>query len=298
MASPGTRFSSTYGRGTASVELEGLDFLDHEQVVTRLEAIFDSPKYTPPRLPDAALKLLELSRKQSVDLREVQRVIEEDQMLAAEVLRLAQSTAYSGGASTPVRTLAEALFRLGVARVTELFLHASLNLRIFRVKAYQSHMDALRQHSLIVAHLARHLSRKTALYDEHSFLCGLLHDVGIAAGLIALAESAGRNQPPAFELIWPALKDAHAKAGASLSRIWQLPQEVGFVLKQHHNFEIQGHAHPTAAVVALADLIAAELGVGERETELECRPRALRALGLTQADYEAGLDEGRSLLKS
>lgn len=297
MVSTGARFSTTYGRGTATVELEGLDFLDHKKVLGRLEAVFESPKYSPPRLPDAALRLLELSRKATTDLREVQKVLEEDPMLAAEVLRMAHSTSHSGAGREPVRTLAEAVIRLGLTRVTELFLHASLNLRIFRVKGYQPHMDALRQHSLVVAHLARHLSRRTALYDEHSFLCGLLHDVGTAAGLIAIAESAGRKTPPAFELIWPALKECHAKAGASLSRLWQLPPEVGFVLKQHHDFEVQGHAHPTAAVVALADAIAADLGAGERESGPEHVPRALRALGLTQADYDAAVAEGQAFLQ-
>lgn len=298
MGSRGNRLGTNYGRGTASIELEGLEFLDHTELLTRLGSVFESPNYRPPRLPDAALKLLELSRKPTVDLREVQKVLEEDQMLAAEVLRLAQSMAYSGATNSPVRTLAEALLRLGLARVTELFLHASLNLRVFRVKAYQAHMDALRQHSLVVAHLARHLSRRTALYDEHSFLCGLLHDVGIAAALIAMAEGAGRNSPPAFELIWPAIKECHANAGATLARLWQLPPEVGFVLRQHHDFEIQGHPHPTAAVVALADAAATELGAGERETGPERLPHALRALGLTQVDYEAALAEGRALLKT
>jgi HD-like signal output (HDOD) protein len=293
-----TRQSANYGRGTATLELEGLEFLDHGEVLARLEAVFESPTYTPPRLPDAALKLLALSKKSNVDLRQVQRVLEEDQLLAAEVLRVAQSSAYAGTARSPVRTLEEALLRLGLARVTDLFLHASLNLRVFRVKPYQKHMDALRQHSLLVAHIARQLSRRTALYDEHSFLCGLLHDVGIAAALIAIAENAGRNAPPEFDLVWPAIREAHARAGGTLARIWQLPGEVELVIRHHHEFEIQGYAHPTATVVALADLVATELGVGEHEMGPDRLPRALAGLGLVHSDYEAALAEGQAFLGS
>jgi putative nucleotidyltransferase with HDIG domain len=290
--------SANYGRGIVTVELEGLDYLDHAAVIARLEAVFDAPSYRPPRLPDAAVKLLDLSKKSNVDLRQIQKVLEEDQMLAAEVLRVAQSAAYTGTATTPVRTLEEALLRLGLTRVTELFMHASLNLRVFRVKAYQKHMDVLQQHSLLVAQLSRQLSRRTALYDEHSFLCGLLHDVGIAGSLIAIAEGAGKAGPPSFDLIWPALKEAHAKAGATLARFWQLPAEVAFVLKQHHEFEIQGYAHPTSTVVALADNIATELGVGPSETGADQVTRALAGLGLSRADYDATLAEGQSFLKA
>jgi putative nucleotidyltransferase with HDIG domain len=290
--------SANYGRGVVTVELDGLDFFDHRAVLERLEAVFASPGYRPPRLPDAAIKLLDLSKKANVDLRQIQRVLEEDQMLAAEVLRVAQSAAYTGTARTPVRTLEEALLRLGLTRVTELFLHASLNLRVFRVKAYQKHMDGLQHHSLLVAHLARQLSRRTALFDEHSFLCGLLHDVGIAASLIAIAEGAGKAEPPAFDLVWPALVEAHAKAGATLAQFWQLPAEVVLVLKHHHQFEIQGYAHPTAAAVALADNLATELGVGLAESGSDSGPRALAALGLTRSDYDALLAEGHAFLKT
>jgi putative nucleotidyltransferase with HDIG domain len=298
MGLPGARQSANYGRGTATLDLEGLEVLDHSEVLARLESVFESPSYRPPRLPDAALKLLALSKKSNVDLRQIQRVLEEDQLLAAEVLRVAQSSAYAGTARNPVRTLEEALLRLGLSRVTDLFLHASLNLRVFRVKAYQKHMDTLRQHSLLVAHVARQLSRRTALYDEHSFLCGLLHDVGIAAALIAIAENAGRGAPPAFELIWPAVREVHARAGATLARIWQLPPEVGLVIRHHHEFEIQGYAHPTATVVALADLVATELGVGEPEVGPALISRALGGLGLAQADFEAATAEGQAFLKA
>jgi len=298
MSPPATRQSSNYGRGSAALEPEDLIVMDRALVLKRLQTVFESPTYQPPRLPDAALKLLELSKKSKVDLRQVQTVLEGDALLTAEVLRIAQSAAYAGRARNPVRTLEDALLRLGFGRVTELLLHASLNLRIFRAKAYRKHLDELRQHSVLVAYLARQLSRRTALYDEHSFLCGLLHDVGIAASLIAIADGLGKSEPPHFELIWPAVRDAHARAGATLARLWDLPAEVAVVLQHHHEFEVSGHAHPTSAVVALADLVASELGVGQSETSADRLPSALLALGLSGADLDATRAEGEAFLKA
>lgn len=296
MASRSPQVSATHRRPAAAFDIGDLEIIDSSQVLTRLRAVFESPSYQPPRLPDAAIKLLALTKRANVDFRQIQSVLAEDQLLTAETLRLAQSAAHGGGSMNPITSLEEALLRLGLQRTTDLFLHAALNARIFRVKGYQLHMDRLRQHSTLVAHLARFLSRRTALYDEHAFLCGLLHDVGIAAGLVAIAESYGARGAPAFELVWPALKSVHGQAGAALSRIWQLPPEVAIVLRHHHEFELHGRVHPTCAVIALADAIASELGVGESEAGREWVPKALAALGLTQKDYEGALREGESYL--
>ena len=154
-------------------------------MVGRLRSLFRDPNYTPPRMPDTALKLLQMTRSFDIETSQITRVLEEDQLLAAEVLRLAQSAQFSGKSAAPILSLDEALVRLGTRRTAEAFLQASMNMRVFRVKGYQRYMDQLRRHSALVAQLARLIGRHTSLYDEHAFLCGLLHDVGMAAALIA-----------------------------------------------------------------------------------------------------------------
>jgi len=182
-----------FGRGIVSLRPEEVEVLDMAEVVWRLHALFKSPTYKPPRLPEVALKLLAMMRSSDVQLRRITAVLEEDQLLAAEILRLAQSAAYASATGAAVRSLEEALVRLGQQRTADILLEASLNQRVFRVKAYQRQMDELRRHSTAVAHLARLVSRQTSLYDEHVFMCGLLHDVGVAGALIAFAEAVPRQ---------------------------------------------------------------------------------------------------------
>lgn len=255
--------SPHYGKGVVLLDVEELDFADTGAVVERLTSVFKSPDYSPPRMPETALKLLQLTKGGDVAVSQITRVLEEDQLLAAEVLRIAQSAQYQSSTGNPIQSLDEAIVRLGLRRATEVFLQASINMRVFRVSAYQKHMDQLQKHSALVAQLARIISRETALYDEHAFLCGLLHDVGIAASLIAFADGLKKGEPaPEFSRIWPAIAAAHEEAGGTLATLWGLPPELGYTFSHHHHFMVGKYPHPTAAVIELSNSIAEDLGCG------------------------------------
>jgi len=273
-----------YGRGEVSLDLSGLDMLDSDEVLVRLRRVFESPLYNPPRLPASAVKLLELCRKPDVQVGEIIPVLEDDQLLAAELVKLAQSAAFAGS-GTGVNSLQEAIVRLGLKRTSDIFLQASLNMRVFRAKAYQKPMEALRKHSVAVAHIARQVSRDTALFDEHAFLCGLLHDAGVAAALIALGDTPRGVKPLPFEEISDAVGMAHSLAGGVLGRLWALPPEVVFVMEHHHHFVIDGHAHPTSAVIELSNHLAESVGCGfGQESHPESVLKALSVLELKSAD--------------
>lgn len=287
-----------FGRGIVSLRPEEVEVLDMAEVVWRLHALFKSPTYKPPRLPEVALKLLAMMRSSDVQLRRITAVLEEDQLLAAEILRLAQSAAYASATGAAVRSLEEALVRLGQQRTADILLEASLNQRVFRVKAYQRQMDELRRHSTAVAHLARLVSRQTSLYDEHVFMCGLLHDVGVAGALIAFAEAVPRGQePPAFDDVSAAIWSAHQAAGATLARLWKLPPELLVVIEHHHDFMVHGHVHPTAAVVELANWMAERVGAAAaHESKDDSALAAARALGLTQETVDRLLAQAQELV--
>lgn len=270
----------------ASPEPSQLSVHPPSPVVDRLHSLFDSPDYSPPQLPSTAVQLLDLSRQESVQPGAMVALLERDPMLAAELLRLAQSALYGG--SFAVRTLDEAIVRLGLARTAELFLHAAMEARVFRAPGYQKKMDELRRHSVAVAHLSRLVSREAGIMDPSAFICGLLHDVGIAASLIALVETcpAGEKVPP-FEEVWPAIRAVHQRAGGILASSWHFPSEVTLVLERHHDFVIDGRPHPLAAVIYLADWAANELGFGfEDEQESDAGTRVLDVLKLDAASAQ------------
>lgn len=266
-------------------------------VVTRLLNLLQSPDYTPPQLPSTATQLMELSRQESVQPGAMVALLERDPMLAAELLKLAQSSMYGGSFS--VRTLDEAIVRLGLRRTAELFLHAALEARVFRAAGYQKRMDELRRHSVAVAHLARLVGREAGVTDQSAFICGLLHDVGIAASLIALVETCPRGtEVPPFEEVWPAIRVVHEQAGGVLASTWHFPSEVTFVIERHHSFVVDGQIHPLSAVVSMADWVASELGFGfAEEIPREVGARVMDALELGPTQAQKLLEKASRVLE-
>lgn len=274
-----------YGIGTYEIESPGLALAAPAEVCEQLRATFSSAAYSPPVLPAVAIELMQLSQKPDVSFALIRRVMEKDALIAASVLRVAQSTAYS--AAGAVRTLDDALVRLGLKTVGCFFLEAAMKLKVFRAPGYEAPMKALTNHSAACAHLARHLARRTSLFDEYAFMCGLLHDIGIAAGLIALSAGTKKEHVPSLAEVWPAVRDAHEMASETVCRAWALTPEIARVAGNHHACRVGGHIHPVAAVVALADFIAGELGCGLDEGSLVPNDAVLSSLGLTPRELPA-----------
>ncbi len=241
------------------VELD-VDFVQEQDVLSRLRGAFAAPDYEPPLLPTAALTLLELVRNPNSSSRDVLSVLEHDPFIAGRILRAAQSPVY--GAMTPVRSLEQGIMRLGMATMTEIFFHVSVSSRVFRAKGYERAMDALRNHSVAVAHVSRLVCRATALPDEYAFLCGLLHDVGIAASLIVLADVRPPKRPLPLADVEKPVFEVHADASAIVCSTWKLPPDVCLVVQHHHHPRVGGKVHPMAAAIGLAEQLCFAKGFG------------------------------------
>jgi HD-like signal output (HDOD) protein len=255
--------------------------IDSTEVAGWLFDAFHSPAYRPPVLPRVALQLLEVTRDPEVRVRTVARLLEDDAMLTAVTMRVANSAVHR--ASSEICTLEEAITRMGLRRVTELFLETAVNLRVFRSPGYEPAMELLRTHSAAVAHVARLIAGFSGLDGGHAFLCGLLHDVGLAAGFIAIGEHFGEHSKPSVDAVWSAVLEHHQAAGALLQQSWGLPDELGIVLGEHHVMSTGDRLAPIAAAVSLADSVVSELNAGMlnevREGSLDV---AREALGLDE----------------
>lgn len=248
-----------YGEGFVELDLDDDVLLDEAELTSRLAAVFESPGYRPPRLPDVAVSLLELSRRPEASIEEFAALLEQDALLAGEVMKLVRSPVYAGQAA--VKTIQQALVRIGIKNLRDLVMQAALGMRVFRCDAYRDTMDRLRLHAAACGQLCRIVCRYTALEAEYAFLCGLLHDVGIAATLIALAERSAKK-PPDLIAIWPAVERVHARAAQKMTELWELPPDVGLAISAHHQVKIQGYPHPLAATVCVADDVAHARGLG------------------------------------
>jgi HD-like signal output (HDOD) protein len=216
-----------------------------------------SPQYKPPLLPKIALELHELSRRSEISAVELVRMIETDPTIASLVLRRAQTAFYSGGLA--IRTLKEAVVRLGFRAVGDLFLEAAMASKVFRAPGFEAPMERLRLHSAATAHIAHLVARAAGVDAEHVFLASLMHDVGAAMAVIVLADRGRREPLPKSEVLWPAVYDAHESLGNLLCELWKLPAEVASVVGHHHDPDFAG-SHPVVACVALAESLATQVG--------------------------------------
>jgi putative nucleotidyltransferase with HDIG domain len=220
----------------------------------QLQAQFQSPSYKPPVLPAVALKLTELARKPSVSYEELIVIIEQDPLLVASVLKLAQSPIY--GSRTRVKSLKDGLQRLGINTLRDITWQVVINLRVFRSSTYSGLMERLQRHSAFTGYVARAIARHAGIPEDYAFLCGLLHDVGWSGALIVASENL-RLAPSADELFM-AIDRIHAEAGQSMATIWGLAPEIIDVIGLHH----KGEGSPLISVLCLAEQLAEECGFG------------------------------------
>lgn len=255
-----TKADADYGMGEHTVDADGLGVLDGDDLTATLMATFEAPGYQPPRLPTVAMELVALSRKPDVDFKDIEQLLEQDAMLAGEVLRLSRSAYYTRVRA--VGSLREAVVRLGLKQIRDVVLQAAMNVRVFRSKAYRGCMERLRTHSRATAHIARIVSRYTPIDEEQAFLCGLLHDIGFAGCLLVLGETKRGAKPPRLDALWGPMDEIHARAGQRIVSLWKLPPEISMVVGAHHQVSIEGFDHPVAATICVAEAVATDVGVG------------------------------------
>jgi putative nucleotidyltransferase with HDIG domain len=223
-----------------------------EELREGLLALFRSPSYRPPMLPTVAAELLALSQRANVDFDAVASLLKQDTLLAGRTLMIANSALYRG--TMPLRSIKQALVRLGLNCMRDLVLEAALSIRIFHADDYVEWMDAVRLHNIAVAHISREIARHRQLDPELAFLCGLFHDVGLAACVLLMEEMPRHMRPADMGVVWPAMHEIHEEISAMLTRHWQLPAELVAAVGHHHDYTIDGVVNPMAAVVGLADL--------------------------------------------
>lgn len=246
-----------YGRGSHAIDLTEFEAerSASARLATKLTDLFASPGYSPPHLPGVAMQILELSRRTEVTVGEIVTLLESDPMVAGRVLRIVQSPVYAG--RSQITSLRQAVIRLGLNTMRDVVLEDAMNMKMFRSQVYGDWMESVRRHSVLTGHCARAVARAADAPGEYAFMCGLLHDIGMAATLIVLTEE---KDPPPPATIAAALGTTHERASGVLAGLWRMPPQVASVIGNHHHFEAAGEDAVPAAVVCVAEEIATRIG--------------------------------------
>lgn len=217
---------------------------------------------TLPTLPGVILRLNELSESNRVSVQEMARIVTSDQVLAARILRLANSPSYG---FYRVSTISNAMILLGVNVVKSLALSCSF----FEIMEKDS--IGLWEHSMGVGVSANLIARKLGLPEcEEIATAALLHDIGKVVISIKCKEAEAqirdlvcRKEIYMLQAEQEVIDTDHAEIGAWLAKSWFLPDKLSEPIAFHHDVNMAVNHRVKAAVVHVADALVKASGFGD-----------------------------------
>lgn len=218
-----------------------------------------------PRLPSLSTINNALRELLSADQRytaQISEIIRRDPSLTARLLRLVNSVYY--GLSSPVNSIEEAVFYLGVRQIRQLAMLTPVIEDFQKLAGNVSYSwREFWQHCIGTAIMAREImSIVNVLSDETDYVAGLVHDVGkiIMASVFPhhFAEIHRRTKEMPLELREvenEVLGIDHAELGAIYLENYNLPDFMIEITRYHHTPEEAGKYIPIVCSVNIADTL-------------------------------------------
>jgi putative nucleotidyltransferase with HDIG domain len=222
-----------------------------------------------PTLPRTVLRITELVNDPKSSAKDLAKVITDDQVLTARLLKLVNSSFY--GFPQRVSTVTGAIVLLGFDAIRNLLLTTSVfGLFSKKIKTDIFGMELFWDHSLGCAIGAKVIGDYMR-YDkvEELFVSGLLHDIGKIVELLFLPEDFSKVISTVKEegiLMAEAesrvLDYTHAQLGEMLAEKWNMSSKLVNVIAHHHQPSLAGRFSKEAAIVHLADILCRAMDIG------------------------------------
>jgi HD-like signal output (HDOD) protein len=200
--------------------------------------------YELPPLPTVVTRALDMLSDPEVDIREVEKVIGNDQSLVTKLIKISNSVLYGG--LQRVESLSPALARLGARTTKSLILSASMQAYFFRNNpGMQTWGQSLWQHAAECGTAARRIAVAVGYDDpEKAFVGGVLHDIGKLVLLLVNKDTYRRIQSLKkrdalcdHEAEQRILKTDHMEIGELLMEKWNMPASAKACVKFHHRVD-------------------------------------------------------------
>jgi HD-like signal output (HDOD) protein len=198
-----------------------------------------------PLLPSVAAEVLSSSLDDHADAARLAELIQQDQALATHVLRVVNSPAFRG--AIEIVALQQAIARLGMERIREIALSASLKGALFEGGRYQVVADESWQIALAAGLWSKEIARACRKNVEMAYLSGLLHNIGVPLVLHRIGQLAPELSRQAVDQLMSQLVQP---AGVVLAREWQLPGLVAVTIEHLNDFAAAGDDADAVAVAA------------------------------------------------
>jgi len=247
--------------------------LDSDQIRAiekRIEQVYELPP-----MPELGRRILQLQSDLNAGALQLANIVQLDPSLAAQVIRYASSSYY--GYRGRISNIHDAISRvLGYDLVLNLALGLAAG-RSFRIPDEGPlGLSRFWEHAILSAVLAQKIG--ACVPDARrpkpgfSYLCGLLHDFGVLLlGHLFLPEfqllnklAAANPDKTLTELegrllgmggARGLLAMGHARIGAWLMQVWNMPEALVVTLLEHHNPEYRGEHEVSVHLLQLSDFL-------------------------------------------
>ena len=251
-------------------------------------------------MPAQAARAFQLASDPKAKGADFVKVIESDEVIAARIIRIANSVYFFRG--TAAADIDKAVANIGLDELRGL-LSASMLKQLLQGR--HASREQVWANSVATAICCRTLSRFTNIPDGEAFLCGLLHDIGklimirrggdlydrVIRKVVSDRKTFSEAEEEVFEI-------NHVEVGTWVAETWTFPKNIIRAIGGHHNPwpkdpQLKGKGTSTAMLVKSADIIAHALGIGHPAGYMSFRaraeeelPEALDQLGISTKDGE------------
>ena len=202
-----------------------------------LEAIDKLPPF-----PEIARKILELSRDDDVNFKEIIDVIKYDEAITFNCLKLCNSSYY--GLSVKTFTIDQAVVKLGLKNIQMIALASANELSDYSnaQEGYGYGAGELWRHSVATAIISRLLVKRINVKEDPIlFTSALLHDIGkivlnnfVSKEMVNMMELAIKEKLSLVEVERAVFGIDHAELGGIVAENWQFPSMLSNSIKNHH----------------------------------------------------------------
>ncbi len=258
-----------------------------QSLLELIKQALDEGKIELPVFDNIAVKIHREARANELNADGICKILEADPVLVTEVLRMSNSTFFSGLAE--VKDLRAAAVRLGVKQLASIVMSVSQKRMYSASKGpFKARMVNLWLHSSAVSMASRWIANQAGYTQlaEEAFVAGLLHDVG-KLSLFRIIEELHKEHaiPLTNELVDMTIQQLYCPHGAELIERWKLPQSFAQLILHQADEELD-ESNVNMMIVRLADKATALEGISDfpdSTITLETLPETT-ALGLSDID--------------